>query len=149
MSVMSAARRRLNGQTTAFQRGNSGVNSSLAMVAGPSLLVPSSSSSPAAAAADRPHQFLASSFLSSTSMSDTVDDGGDYFLESSGGNDGNANSTLANCSNSYCVSDEEYIDMIRDYIQPNTFEWYAIAASDYMFKPNKFISVVFVHLKGN
>ena len=28
-----------------------------------------------------------------------------------------------NCSNEYCVSDEQYIDMIRDYIWPSSFEW--------------------------
>lgn len=34
---------------------------------------------------------------------------------------------LTNCSNQYCVSDEEYIDMIRDYIWPDNFEWCIIA----------------------
>jgi len=29
----------------------------------------------------------------------------------------------ANCRNEYCVSDEQYIDMIHDYIWPSTFEW--------------------------
>jgi len=33
------------------------------------------------------------------------------------------NSTKVNCSNEYCVSDEQYLDMIHDYIWPSTFEW--------------------------
>ena len=33
------------------------------------------------------------------------------------------NRTNANCSNTYCVSDEQYLDMIRDYIRPSAFEW--------------------------
>jgi len=28
-----------------------------------------------------------------------------------------------NCSNEYCVSDEQYLDMIRQYIWPSKFEW--------------------------
>lgn len=35
--------------------------------------------------------------------------------------------TAANCSNEYCVSDEQYLDMIRDYIRPSAFEWCLIA----------------------
>ena len=33
----------------------------------------------------------------------------------------------ANCSNEYCVSDDQYLDMIRDYIRPSAFEWCLIA----------------------
>ena len=40
------------------------------------------------------------------------------------GDDGNWS---ANCSNQYCVSVEEYLDMIHDYIRPDTFEWCIIA----------------------
>ena len=32
----------------------------------------------------------------------------------------------ANCTNDYCVSDEQYLDMIRDYIRPSAFEWLLI-----------------------
>jgi len=28
-----------------------------------------------------------------------------------------------NCSNYYCISDEDYVDKLRDYIFPSTFEW--------------------------
>jgi len=31
---------------------------------------------------------------------------------------GTDNGTKANCSNEYCVSDEQYLDMIRDYHAP-------------------------------
>jgi hypothetical protein len=38
----------------------------------------------------------------------------------------NATPTNVTCSNDYCVSDEEYIDMIVSYIYPDTFEWCVI-----------------------
>jgi len=38
-----------------------------------------------------------------------------------------AEAAAANCSNTYCVSDEEYLDMIRDYVRPDRFEWCIIA----------------------
>jgi len=28
-----------------------------------------------------------------------------------------------NCTNYFCISDDDYIDKIRDYIFPSTFEW--------------------------
>ena len=34
--------------------------------------------------------------------------------------------TNVTCSNDYCVSDDEYIDMIVSYIYPDTFEWCVI-----------------------
>ena len=37
-----------------------------------------------------------------------------------------SNSTIP-CSNDYCVSDEEYLDMIEAYIWPGPFEWGLIA----------------------
>jgi hypothetical protein len=43
------------------------------------------------------------------------------------GVDGSSESPLSNCSNSYCVSDEEYVDMIREFIRPDAFEWCLIA----------------------
>ena len=39
----------------------------------------------------------------------------------------------ANCSNDFCVSDEQYVDMIRDYIWPTTFEWCLIAFYVFVF----------------
>ena len=33
---------------------------------------------------------------------------------------------VTECSNDYCVSDEEYLDMIWDYIWPNPYEWVLI-----------------------
>lgn len=37
------------------------------------------------------------------------------------GNTSSANTTQ--CTNDYCVSDEDYVEMIRSYIFPTTFEW--------------------------
>ena len=37
-----------------------------------------------------------------------------------------SNSTNSTCNNEYCVTDEEYLDMIQDYIFPTTFEWILI-----------------------
>lgn len=34
-----------------------------------------------------------------------------------------ANSSTTVCSNEYCVSDADYLDMIRDYVFPTVFEW--------------------------
>ena len=31
------------------------------------------------------------------------------------------------CTNDYCVSDEEYLNMIENYIKPSEFEWVLIA----------------------
>ncbi|XP_067124829.1 orexin receptor type 2-like [Centruroides vittatus] len=31
------------------------------------------------------------------------------------------------CTNDYCIPDEEYLDMIEEYIFPNTYEWVLIA----------------------
>lgn len=31
------------------------------------------------------------------------------------------------CYNEYCVSDEEYLDMIQDYIVPKPYEWFFIS----------------------
>lgn len=30
---------------------------------------------------------------------------------------------VSNCTNDYCLSDEEYVNMIQDYIFPTTLEW--------------------------
>ena len=35
-------------------------------------------------------------------------------------------SNVTECSNDYCVSDEEYLNMIWDYIWPNPYEWVLI-----------------------
>jgi len=36
------------------------------------------------------------------------------------------NATQSNCTNDYCVSDEEYIDMMLDYMFPTSYEWVLI-----------------------
>lgn len=33
---------------------------------------------------------------------------------------------FTNCSNDYCISDEDYIDAIENYIFPSVFEWFLI-----------------------
>jgi len=43
-----------------------------------------------------------------------------------------ANCTI-NSSNDYCVSDEQYLDMIHDYIWPSTFEWCLIVFYVHVF----------------
>ena len=40
-------------------------------------------------------------------------------------NDVTANHSV-NCTNDYCVSDEEYVEMIMEYIAPTVFEWVLI-----------------------
>lgn len=40
-----------------------------------------------------------------------------------GGNASLHNTTTRWCTNDYCVSDEDYVEMIRNYIFPTTFEW--------------------------
>ena len=55
--------------------------------------------------------------------------------------DNNAtNSTNKSCSNDYCVSDEEYVDMIQAYIFPTPSEWVLITL---------YIVVFIVGLIGN
>lgn len=56
-----------------------------------------------------------------------VDDVVDAFDELDVGGSGSGGDNASNCTNQYCVSDEAYIDMIRDYVRPNTFEWCVIA----------------------
>ncbi len=34
-----------------------------------------------------------------------------------------SNGSTVMCMNAYCVSDEEYVDMIKDYMFPTPFEW--------------------------
>jgi len=41
--------------------------------------------------------------------------------------------TKANCSNDECVSDDQYLDMIRAFIWPSTFEWCLIAFYVFVF----------------
>lgn len=45
-----------------------------------------------------------------------------------------------NCTNDYCVSDEEYIDIIEQHIYPTRYEWVLIALHSLVF---------FVGLIGN
>lgn len=40
---------------------------------------------------------------------------------------GNMTNQSEPCRNDYCVSDQEYIDMIMDYIMPKPFEWAMIS----------------------
>lgn len=39
----------------------------------------------------------------------------------------NTTDSKANCSNDYCLSDEDYLAMIEAYIFPNTTEWILIS----------------------
>ena len=55
-------------------------------------------------------------------MADFEDPGLDPSLNSSGAN--STNSTF--CSNDYCVSDEEYVNMIMNYVKPTPSEWVLI-----------------------
>ena len=41
-------------------------------------------------------------------------------------NDTDENMTTP-CSNDYCVSDEEYLNMIEQYVKPSVFEWVLIS----------------------
>ncbi|GIX68751.1 orexin receptor type 1 [Caerostris extrusa] len=50
------------------------------------------------------------------------------------------NSSAVQCTNEYCVSDEDYIDMIEAYIFPSPYEWLLIALH---------LTVFFVGLIGN
>jgi len=34
--------------------------------------------------------------------------------------------SVRNCTNYFCISDDDYIDKLRDYIFPSTFEWIII-----------------------
>ncbi|GBM49539.1 Orexin receptor type 2 [Araneus ventricosus] len=38
-----------------------------------------------------------------------------------------SNISKSDCTNEYCVSDEDYIAMIEDYISPSTYEWVLIS----------------------
>lgn len=39
----------------------------------------------------------------------------------------NMTGNMTNCTNDYCVPDDEYIDMIEAYVFPTTYEWMLIA----------------------
>ena len=43
------------------------------------------------------------------------------------------------CTNDYCVSDEEYLNMIENYIKPSEFEWVLIALYFIVFVSNSYI----------
>ena len=43
------------------------------------------------------------------------------------------NVSSTECLNDYCVSNEEYIDMIHNYIRPTPFEWCLIGAYFWVF----------------
>lgn len=49
-------------------------------------------------------------------------------------------STSSNCSNYYCISDDDYVDKIHDYIFPSTFEWIIVVL---------YAAVFFGGLSGN
>ena len=44
-----------------------------------------------------------------------------------------ASTASSNCTNDYCVSQEEYLDMIQDYVFPDSFEWFIIVLYIYVF----------------
>lgn len=43
------------------------------------------------------------------------------------------NQTYRNCTNDYCTSDEEYIDLLQGYIFPQSYEWVLIAMHSVVF----------------
>lgn len=43
------------------------------------------------------------------------------------------NQSYHNCSNDYCTSDEEYIDLLEGYIFPQSYEWVLIALHSIVF----------------
>ena len=43
------------------------------------------------------------------------------------------NISTTECQNEYCVSDEQYLDMITDYISPRPYEWCLIVAYFFVF----------------
>uniref|UniRef100_T1IYS5 G-protein coupled receptors family 1 profile domain-containing protein n=1 Tax=Strigamia maritima TaxID=126957 RepID=T1IYS5_STRMM len=45
----------------------------------------------------------------------------------------NDSDALANCSNAYCVSDDEYLEMMEDFIFPNSYEWVLIVMHTFAF----------------
>ena len=47
------------------------------------------------------------------------------------------------CTNDYCVSDEEYLNMIENYIKPSEFEWVLIALYFIVFVSIFYITVNF------
>lgn len=68
-----------------------------------------------------------------TQMADMIYDGLTDSLNST-------NSTSSDCTNEYCVSDEDYLAMIEEYIYPSTYEWLLISLH---------ITVFIVGLIGN
>lgn len=66
-------------------------------------------------------------------MDSTNGTGRDFLLEHTlrSGNNITENMTTylnrSNCSNDYCVSDDEYVDLILDYIYPSLSEWILIS----------------------
>ena len=53
---------------------------------------------------------------------------------------GEINSTQEACTNEYCVSDEEYLDILIAYLKPTPGEWVVVLA---------YVIVFFVGLIGN
>ncbi|XP_044010323.1 orexin receptor type 2-like, partial [Aphidius gifuensis] len=53
--------------------------------------------------------------------------------------DGDDNSTtnisniIKNCTNDYCISDEDYIDLIADYLKPTIYGWFLITMHTIVF----------------
>ena len=77
---------------------------------------------------DSPNKSL---LLISFTNNNTGDDG---FLPRDDTMDSNTLTTAPNnCTNDYCVSDEEYLDMIQDFIFPDWFEWILIVMYFYVF----------------
>lgn len=48
-------------------------------------------------------------------------------------NSNSSSSNKINCTNDYCISDEEYIDMIADYLKPSIYGWLLIVLHTIVF----------------
>lgn len=50
------------------------------------------------------------------------------FIDDTENNDNSSNKVIIeNCTNDLCVSDEEYIDLIRDFLAPDIYDWILIS----------------------
>lgn len=45
----------------------------------------------------------------------------------------NISDIIKNCTNDYCISDEDYIDLIADYLKPTIYGWFLITMHTIVF----------------
>ena len=57
----------------------------------------------------------------------------EYTSSSSLANDSDYDGNNSNCTNDYCMSDDDYISMIENHIFPNTYEWVMITLHTIVF----------------